>query len=81
MPSFPPGHASDPDVADRDVHSLPLETPAFLQHFVRLADARRETEIDLEPAALLALDQAQEMLGDGFFFFGGHGGVIRAWFS
>jgi len=51
------------DAADDHVHALALEAVALLEHFVGLADAGREAEVHLEPAALLLLDQRQEVLG------------------
>ena len=51
------------DVADDDVDALPLQAVGFLQHFVGLADAGREAEIDLEPPPLLLADHRQKSLG------------------
>src|SRR5262249_3664140 len=51
------------DDADNDVNPLLLEPLALLEHLEGLADAGGETEVDLEPAALLVADQAQEVLG------------------
>ena len=56
------GPAMRLDDADDHVDALPFEPLAFLQHLVGLADAGREAEIDLEPAALLFADQRQELL-------------------
>ena len=53
------------DDADDDIHALLLEPVALLEHLVGLADAGREAEVDLQPAALLLADQRQELLGVG----------------
>ncbi len=50
------------DKADHHVHTLTLDAVGFLKHFVGLADAGREAKVELEPPALLTLDQVEEML-------------------
>ena len=59
------GAAVGLDDADGDVDALLLEPLPLAEHRVRLADARRRAEVDLEPAPLLAADQAEELLGRG----------------
>ena len=53
--------------------ALALEALPFLKHLVGLADAGGETEVDLQPAALLLADQRQEMLRRWPGCVGGHG--------
>src|SRR5262249_13410319 len=50
------------DDADSDVHALLLQALPLLEHFVGLADAGGEAEVDLQPAPLLVADQRQEAL-------------------
>jgi hypothetical protein len=47
------------------IHALAFEAVGFLEHFVGLSYPGCETEVDFEPAALLPLDQIQEMFGRG----------------
>ncbi len=58
--------------ADDDVDPLALEAMGLLQHFVGLADARREAEIDLQPPPLLLADHRQKALGGGFLMIEAH---------
>ena len=60
------------DDADHDVDILPLEPMGFLQHFVGLADAGREAEIDFQPAALPLANERQKMFGPLMGVVGGH---------
>src|SRR5437016_4220916 len=55
------------DKADDDINALRTQALAFLQHLERLADAGREAEVNLEPAALLLANQREEILGRGPF--------------
>jgi hypothetical protein len=50
------------DDPNHHVYSLTLESTSFLKHFVRLAHARREAEINLETTALLLADESEEPL-------------------
>src|SRR5262249_6550522 len=45
------------DIADHDVDAALLERVRFFEHAIRLADARREPEVELEPAPFGALDE------------------------
>jgi hypothetical protein len=63
------------DEPNDDVHSLPAEALSFLQHFVRLANARRKAEINLQTPAALPPNQAQEMLRRGRRFCGIHASI------
>src|SRR6185295_9281332 len=51
------------DEAEHDVDAALLEGVRLLQHAVGLADSGGEAEVDLEPAALAALHQLEEVLG------------------
>src|SRR5262249_42847545 len=48
--------------ADDDVHALFLQALAFAKHGIGLADARRRSQIDLEPPAGLTTNQVEELL-------------------
>ena len=61
------------DHADDHVDALPLQTVRLLQHLVGLADAGGEAEVDLQPAALLLANQAQEVLRRRAGGVAGHG--------
>ena len=61
------------DDADHDVDILPLQPMGFLQHFVGLADAGREAEIDFQPATLPLANERQKMFGPLMGVVGGHG--------
>src|SRR6185295_3200010 len=75
------GPAVGLDQPDGDVDPARLEPMPFEQHLIGLADPGAVAEVDLEPAAVRPLDQAEEALGvgwhlaafahrtDGFIFF------------
>jgi hypothetical protein len=43
--------------AHHHVHTLTLKAMGLLQHFVSLADSRREAKVHLQPASLLLADE------------------------
>ena len=49
------------DEPDHDVDAALLERVRLFQHAVGLADARREADVQLQPAALALLDELQEV--------------------
>ena len=51
------------DVADDHVHAALLEPVALHQHLVGFADPRAGTEVDLELALLLLVDEGKEIFG------------------
>src|SRR5262249_59826041 len=62
-----------------DVHPLLLQPLRLLEHLVSFAHARGEAEVDLQPAALLAADQGQELLWRWASAVGGGAHVGPRW--
>ena len=60
------------DETDHRIDALPPQSVSLLKHVVGLANSGGETEIDLQPAALLATNEIKESLWFGLQFVGGH---------
>ena len=58
--------------ADRHVDALLPQAVSLLEHFVGLAHAGGEAQVDLQPAALLAANQLKETFRIGMRGVGGH---------
>ena len=59
-------------VTDHHVDALPSKPVPFLEHLERFSDPRSKSEIDLQPATLLAANEVKEHLGFGLQFVGRH---------
>ena len=64
------------DEAEHDVDAALLQRVRLLEHAVGLADARGEADVELEPAALRALDELEEVLRPASL--GGRGREVMA---
>ena len=60
------------DKANHRIDALPPQSVSLLKHVVGLANPGGETEIEFQPAALLATNEIKETLRFGLQFFGGH---------